>query len=152
MAVSDQPKWAMSRSKAVWETGARSRAMVRQFPFIIDEPESFGGTNQGPRPTEYLLAAFCSCTIIMAERAAHELGIVLEQMDVDARGQLDQRGVTGEADVTPCFQRVEGKIRLAIRQGADRLPELRALVERRCPLHNTLVKSGAVVDMVWELM
>lgn len=146
-----EPKWAVSRAKSVWQEGARSLATVRQFPLIIDEPQSFGGTNEGPRPTEYLLAAFCGCTIVIAERAAKELGLHLEAIDIEARGALDQRGVTGEADVTPCFQTVEGKILIKLAGDAAALPRLREVVERRCPLHNTLVRSGARVAMEWIL-
>lgn len=144
-----EPKWAVSRAKAAWEQGARSQAQVRNFPFIVDEPESFGGTNQGPRPTEYLLAAFCGCTIVIAERAAKELGYALQSMEVEARGALDQRGVNGEADVDPCFQTVTGSIRVRVDGGAAAVSAIRALVERRCPLHNTLVRSGARVEMEW---
>lgn len=146
-----EPKWAISRAKAAWEEGARSTAGARQFPLIIDEPESAGGTNRGPRPTEYLLAAFCGCTIVVAERAASELGVHLEAMDVEARGALDQRGVSGEADVDPCFQRVDGRVRIRLQGSPDVLVRLRELVERRCPLHNTLVRSGARVAMEWVL-
>lgn len=146
-----EPKWAVSRAKAVWEQGSRSRASARQFPLVIDEPESIGGTNQGPRPTEYLLAAFCGCTIVIAERAAAELGVALSAMEVEARGALDQRGVSGEAAVDPCFQTVEGTVRLGVSGGAEALEQIRALVEQRCPLHNTLVRSGAAVRMEWLL-
>lgn len=145
-----EPRWAISRARGVWEEGARTGVRVRQFPIVVDEPELFGGTNQGPRPTEYLLAAYCGCTVVIAERAARELGLELNRLEVEARGMLDQRGVSGEDGADPCFQRVEGTVSIGFNGTAEDLWQLRTLVERRCPLHNTLARSGAQMLIEWS--
>lgn len=46
------------------ETGYKGTAKARDFEWIIDEPESLGGSNEGPTPTELLNAALAGCIAI----------------------------------------------------------------------------------------
>lgn len=59
-------------------TGNKGTAAARDFKWIIDEPESIGGTNEGPTPTEFVNAALGACIAITlrmyAQRKEWETG------------------------------------------------------------------------------
>ena len=42
---------------ATAESPTKLAVSVRDFAFVIDEPPTYGGTDAGPNPVEYLLAA-----------------------------------------------------------------------------------------------
>ena len=50
--------------------------------FVLDEPESAGGTNQGPTPYDALAAGLGGCTAMTLEFYAKREGIPLEGVDV----------------------------------------------------------------------
>ena len=50
-----------------WEGGMRAVVEAGGFEIVVDEPETSGGTNTGPQPTDLLLASVASCiTLSMA--------------------------------------------------------------------------------------
>src|SRR5690554_7468827 len=50
--------------------GVRSIAQIGDRQVVIDEPKSLGGTDQGPNPVEYLLAALGGCISILVSMFA----------------------------------------------------------------------------------
>ena len=50
-------KLMKARVEAKSENPTRTVIKAGKFQMIIDEPENMGGTNQGPSPVEFLLAA-----------------------------------------------------------------------------------------------
>ena len=46
---------------ARWLGAYRCDVSAGDFTIPVDEPTSVGGTNEGPQPTELLLAALSSC-------------------------------------------------------------------------------------------
>jgi len=59
------------------------------FTIPVDEPERYGGTNQGPQPTELLLAALSSCFALAVAHAAGKRGIELSHLGVEVTGTYD---------------------------------------------------------------
>lgn len=134
-----------------WVEQARCRNFVRDLPpLTIDEPEEFGGSNQGPNPMEVILAALNSCTAIVVEMVAQEMGLTLHGLDLHAEGDLDPRGFTGEADVKPYFQVVRQSLSLDIDASDEQLAQLREVVERRCPAFNLVRDAGVHMDVEWH--
>lgn len=69
LGVEHQLADAMSESEHVQtvdveanrESPTRTTVETRSFELVVDEPEAQGGTNTGPSPLEYLLAAQAGC-------------------------------------------------------------------------------------------
>lgn len=56
-----------------WEGNLKTSISARDFsPFIVDEPEYLGGTNDGPNPIEYVLGGLSGCTSVMIGLIAKE--------------------------------------------------------------------------------
>jgi putative redox protein len=56
------------------------------FRLIVDEPQSAGGTGQGPMPTDLLLASLASCYALALAWAARRRGVDLPDLTVRATG------------------------------------------------------------------
>ena len=77
---------------AVWEEGMRCTVTAGQFTLVADEPESAGGTDLGPQPTDLLLAALASCFAMALAYSARKRGVVLADLAVSATGVYNGPG------------------------------------------------------------
>ncbi len=120
----------------------RALLTVRGQHVVTDSPPTLGGPNEAVNPVELLLSALAGCAVFVCERAAFEMGIGLQAVQVTAVGEFDPRGVCGEA-VDPRFQSF--KVRLAL-DGPD--DAQRALLvqafKTRCPVYATLARAAPV--------
>ena len=77
---------------ARWLGAYRCDVSSGDFTIPVDEPEKYGGTNQGPQPTELLLAALSSCFTLAVAHAAGKRGIELSHLGVEVTGTYDGPG------------------------------------------------------------
>ncbi|CAN5877376.1 hypothetical protein BH23ACT10_BH23ACT10_19260 [soil metagenome] len=62
---------------------------IRDFHVTIDEPESVGGTDEGPTPTELLLASLATCFTLAVAHAARKRDITLGELSVRIDADYD---------------------------------------------------------------
>ncbi|WP_413450157.1 OsmC family protein [Georgenia phoenicis] len=131
-------------------TGSLSTAVeARQFGFVVAEPPSLGGTDEGANPIEYVLGALNGCVTVVVETVAAELGVAVDGVATEATGTLDIRGFAGTADVSPHFQTLTLQVTLTTAVAEAELGELKAQVLRRCPLFNLIRDAGVPVEETW---
>jgi len=121
------------------------KAKARQFTLVVDEPEDFGGTNEGANPVEYILAGFAGCTNVIGHIVAKELGFTLNNLHIEVSGTLNPQRLLG----TSYDQRAGFKaINLNLTPEADVSEEILAkwlqIVEDRCPVKDNLQNSTPV--------
>lgn len=80
---------APRRVSARWDGDLRAVVDAGRFQLIVDEPESVGGTDRGPQPTDVLLASISSCFAISMAHAARRSGIELPDLQVTATATYD---------------------------------------------------------------
>ena len=116
-----------------------SRVEARDFALDVDEPEPLGGKDKGPTPPEYLLAALGSCQEITYRLYADALGIPLNSVSVKLEGRLDLRGIVGADEaVRPGCSGIRGVVRIDSPAGEAELKKLKAVVDRHCPILDTI--------------
>lgn len=127
--------------------GFLTESRSRDFSQRIDEPEALGGTDQGPNPVEVLLGALGTCQEIVIVAYAAVLGIELEEVNIDVRGELDLRGLFNVADVPAGFKSVHFDADIRARDATEeQLEQLRQLALAHCPVLDTLERPVAVTN------
>jgi putative redox protein len=82
----------MSETRTVtaqWLTGFRVDVTTGRFTHRVDEPESVGGTDTGPQPTDLLLASVASCFVLALVYSAKKRSVELPAVEVEVTGTYD---------------------------------------------------------------
>lgn len=116
---------------------------------VTDEPERNGGTNTGPTPLTAVVAALCGCESVTFHRTAEEMGFAYTGITFDADFTIDIRGRDGDRSVRPHFQTVRMEATVTTEESAERLAEVVAETEARCPVFNLLKDAQVKVETVW---
>ena len=78
--------------ESTWEGGYRCTVASRQFRIRIDEPESAGGGDTGPQPSEVFLASLAGCFTLALYHVAAKRSIELPDIHVKATGTYEGPG------------------------------------------------------------
>ena len=70
-----------------WDSGMRTVTQAGNFEVVVDEPETAGGTDTGPQPTDLLLVSVSSCLALALAWVARKRGVDLLGLDVTAVGR-----------------------------------------------------------------
>lgn len=111
---------------ARWEGGMKSSVRAGDFEIVVDEPESAGGTDSGPQPTDLFLASIASCFTLSMAHAARKRGLELPGLRVRVVGTYE--GLK--------FTRID--LRIVADGPPDMLDELIPDAQRVCYVTNTL--------------
>jgi putative redox protein len=108
-----------------WDGGMRAVTRAGGFQIVVDEPESAGGTNTGPQPTDVLLASISSCFVLAMAFVAKKRGVELAGLGAEAVGVYDG----------PKFVRIS--VRVTSDSPQEVLEQLMPDAERLCYVTNT---------------
>ena len=128
------------------EASTRSVMMVRDHIVVTDEK----GTNTGPTPLEMTLSSLLGCEGVIINRCAEAMSFKYSAVDMEADGEVDQRGSRGVQGVRPYFNWVKLRIRVHTDESEDRFQRLTKNVEYRCPVMNLFKSADVDVDIRWE--
>ena len=130
----------------------RTDITAGRHSLIIDEPPSRHGNDEGMLPLQALMAALASCTHVVANQIASELGIAFRDTHVSATGKFDTRCYTGEAKVDPPFPEIDLVIRVETDADEKILEELKSQLRWRCPVAATFTCAGTVINETWDVV
>lgn len=134
-----------------WTKGVQTEVSIRHFePFLIDEPKALGGHDEGANPIEYVLAGLNGCVSVMIAIIAKELDFSYDEVEFESSGTLDLQGLMGVEGVTPNFQTVTLNVYFDTEESAERVQELKEVVESRCPVMTLIRTSGVAVSGEWS--
>lgn len=121
------------------ESETKTTVEARDFEFVVDEPSSLGGTDDGPNPVEYLLGAWAGCLNVVAHTVGEERGIDLESVAIAIEGDLDPRKFLGvDENVRAGYQEIDVRIEVESDADEDALEALGAEIEERCPVGDNI--------------
>jgi uncharacterized OsmC-like protein len=128
------------------EASTRSVMMVRDHIVVTDEK----GTNTGPTPLELTLSSLLGCEGVIINRCAEAMHFSYTAVDMEADGEVDQRGSRGVQGVRPYFNWVKLRIRIHTDEPQERFDRLTRNVEYRCPVMNLFKSADVDVQINWE--
>ncbi|PIC73944.1 OsmC family protein [Sporosarcina sp. P17b] len=135
---------------AKWDQGVRSTHSIRNFEaFPMDEPVELGGTDTGANPLEFIAAALNGCKAVMIPLIATEQNFTFRAIDFDTTGIVDARGLMGEEGVKTHFQKVRFVCEITTNESQEAIDQLKAEVERRCPVYNLFADAGISLESKW---
>ncbi|MGD9783255.1 MAG: OsmC family protein [Hyphomicrobiaceae bacterium] len=128
----------------------RCKASVRNFPpLFTDEPPELAGGDTGMNPVELILAALGTCQEVMYSAYASVMGIPLESVKCNLKGNLDLKGLFGlDPNVPAGYSRISYETILNSSAPSDQLRQLAQTVESHCPVLDTLQRPIEVVGKV----
>jgi putative redox protein len=109
---------------------------IRQFHLTVDEPTAIGGDDQGPTPTELLLAALGSCKAITIRLYAERKGWTVDTVAVAVTLETVENQPVMVAHLTLGGDLTEDQ--------RDRLRE----IGDRCPVHRLLSQATAIQTLL----
>ena len=125
--------------KAHSENPTKTIVDVRGFKIIIDEPQNLGGTNDGPNPVEYILAALSGCLNVVGHIVAKEMGFLLRGMEFELEGDLDPLRFIGKSrEERAGFKEIRVGIKADADVDRDTLDRWLATIEDRCPVSDNI--------------
>ena len=124
------------------ESPARMRVAARQFTITVDEPPELGGTDAGPNPVEYVLAALAGCINVTAHLVAKEMNISLEGLTVNIEGNLNPAKLMNKpTEDRAGYKSVRAHIQAKTDADQQTLEKWRDAIEQRCPVSDNLGNS-----------
>jgi putative redox protein len=131
----------MATAVARRRQGYEHEIEIREHRLISDEPETSGGGDQGPTPTELLAASLASCTAITIEMYANrkEWGLGTVEVSVDYSEATTDDPASFDLTITLGAELSE--------ENQDRL----RTIAGKCPVHRALKAQDVVVHDSLEL-
>ncbi len=109
-----------------------------QHHLRADEPASYGGTDSGPSPYEYLLAGLGACTAMTVRMYAKHKSLALERVSVRLRNDKIHAKDCEECETREGrIDRIEREIKLDGDLTDEQRKRLMEIADR-CPVHRTL--------------
>lgn len=125
----------------------------RDFSVIVDEPEESGGENQGMNPVEMLLGSIGACKTITAIIFADFYGIQLDEISVDVEGDMYSDGFSGaDPAVRSGFQKIRTTFHIKSSAPAVQLKQLLKMVEKQCPVGDSVGNGVAMEEPVLDII
>jgi len=125
--------------------GLRTEMEAGGHELVADEPESLGGTDEGPTPYDYLLAGLGGCTAMTLRMYADRKGWPLESVTVRLSQDRIHAKDCGECETEDGrIDRIRREVELT---GPLEEKQRRRLMEvaDMCPVHRTL-KGEVLVE------
>jgi putative redox protein len=126
----------------------KQRITAGDHTLIADEPRGAGGSDAGPDPYSFLLAALGACTSMTLQLYARHKGIPLEKVQVSLRNARIHA-----KDCEICDSK-EGKIEQIERYISltgpltDEQKQRLLEIAQRCPVHKTLTSEIVIQDFL----
>jgi uncharacterized OsmC-like protein/pimeloyl-ACP methyl ester carboxylesterase len=125
--------------------GFRTEMLVSGHPLVADEPENYGGSDQGPSPYAYLQAALGSCTTMTLQMYARRkqwpleaalVRLLHEKVHADDCVHCEEKGRK--------IDRFDRELELVGPLSEEQRQRLLEIADK-CPVHRTLKESSIIV-------
>ena len=114
-----------------------------------DEPTAVGGTDKGPSPLDYFMAAIGFCENVTFARYATLNGLKFDSLQTSVRGHWDRRGQGDFSEMEPAFTDFIVETKVTSTDSVEKIRKVVMVTHKRCPMHSTVAKVGKVIDKLF---
>ena len=115
---------------------------------VADEPESFGGTDKGPTPYDFLLGALGSCTAMTLRLYANRKDWPLDSVTVRlSHGKIYADDCENCETESGKIDRIEREIEVEGDLTNEQREKLLQIADK-CPVHRTLTSETVIEDRI----
>ena len=133
--------------------GFLTKVLIRNHEITSDQPQGFNGQNQGPKPSELVLAALAACQETTYRIYAEDMGITINEISVELTGSQDLRGFMALSEEVPAgFTGISGKVFIQSEASKSDLELLQKRVDKYCPVLDDLKRPVDVSLTVEKLI
>ena len=133
----------------VGEGSVATTIRAGKHAFVVDEPAALAGDDVAPSPVEFALGALISCQVVVYRLYARALGIQVDDITIDAEGDLDARRLFGiDEGVRAGFSDVRLAITITGPESQERYEHLREAVDAHCPVLDLFANATPVTATV----
>ena len=148
--VNIRPKTTITmKVNGLGDSHSRSQISVRDVTSVIDEPIERHGTNEGPSPTETLMASLIGCTNVISKKIATKMGFELGDMDIKLSAKFDRRGVLLQDEVDTPFTDIVLDITVNTDGTAEQMTAMQVDLAKFCPIAKVIRGSGVTITENW---
>lgn len=115
-----------------------TEVQARQHLIQIDEPLEQGGQDTGMNPIELLLSSVAACETLTIALYAQQLGIELEDLQVEVEGDLDSAGMMGIGGFRSGLTQIRTNVKIKSNAKKSDLDMLITVMEARCPARDSV--------------
>lgn len=133
------------------ENPTKMNITAGKFRFVIDEPKSMGGTDDGPSPIQVLLMSLAGCLNVTGHEVARQKGLKLNGMKVKIEGVMNPCTFIGcSFEERAGFQHIKVTVSpdmdgATVAEIAEWLDE----TEKRCPVTDN-IRADTKITVVSE--
>lgn len=118
-------------------------------PFIIDQPKTAGGNDEGPNPLEIFLSSLPACICAIGRIVSKQRKITLRSIQVELEADIDKDFLLGK---TTQGRAGFTQIKTCIDIDADLTPEQKKEfldeVEKRCPIADNMINGTKIIHVI----
>ena len=129
----------------------RLEARARQHTVVIDEPTIRGGSDSAATPLETMLSSYLACLNVIAHLIADEMGIEIDALSMSLDAAFDTDGVRNTTPTTLPFPEIALTMNITTAAPDAQIAQLRADLEKRCPVTVILTQAGTKIDATWNV-
>jgi len=127
------------------ESPTKTRVSTRGFEFVVDEPSSLGGNDEGPNPVEYLIGALAGCMNVTAHQTAREMDLDVRNLEITIEGDLNPAKFMGKSDEPRAgYQEIRVDVSADVDATDETIQTWLSTVEERCPVSDNLANGTPV--------
>ncbi|HEV8248150.1 MAG TPA: OsmC family protein [Polyangiaceae bacterium] len=107
---------------------------VGGFVVSSDLPPGRGGKGSAPPPGNLMRAAIAACLAIGYKTWGEQLGVAIDDVEIELNTEIDMRGQAGTAEVPPGWQKMRWHVRLRSNATEAEVERVLAQAERLSPM------------------
>ena len=146
----ETPQYLTFDISASAESPTKTRVSTRGFEFIVDEPPTLGGSDEGPNPVEFLLGALAGCMNVTAHQVAREMDLDVRDLEITIDGDLNPAKFMGKSDESRAgYEEIRVDIAADVDATDETIQTWLSMVEERCPVSDNLT-NGTPLDLAFS--